>query len=1505
MSSRPCRRLGFLFVLPLLLAALPALADVTLPDHATWATWEAEGAEPSGAWQSVPDPTASGGQYLSGDPGATLQYRFQVARPTTLRLKPVWWRDGARESAHLFPYPLPVSIGAAVVEAFPDRVFVLAPAAGQIGCLDPATEQLTGVYTLGGYLTDMRGSPAANRLYVSDALNDRLLILDAATGKVVTEIRTRRQPWSLALVGNQLYIACRKGRCVQVADLASGRIVKTQRLDLEPISLEPDGSPVSRLVIRYQQDAVNAATLNNLPDDEQQYGAHPSRMALSLPGGRRLEAVPDKPIIRSTRGGKMTDIDLSSALTTAAPATPPAGLPDAAYVGAIVNYNGKQALLAAPRSGRILVYDLEKNAVAQTIEVSGWPADIAAYPKADKAYVADAAGNRVVVIDMKTLAVAGEIKTPEQPLCLDLAINYELQRPELLPAQPINTLFVTCLAGKAVVAIDLATDQPRGTIETDCQPRAARLMPPPASGWWPMLADDRIAFAMQPRLAIEPTPQTLDLATGQLVAAPQRAEMAPRRTSVRPRVAGADKPVDITGPLTARIGTTPIDLTTLCDPQLQPQRALTDLDDPGSITVSLDGGPQFDWRRGIWSRPDNNLFLVYDSDDYWRWNAPAFMLRPGTHTLTVTAHNPDTNLDAMQATTTADGAIDITARPEPASTQGRVPGYSYGGVFYDTETPQFTLTVTNATADGQPVVIDAVLTDYMGDARALPTINAVAPPRGSLEVPLTIADAPRGRSRLTLKLQTSQGDLVRDVYFVRLPKLEHPRLMFRAEDLPAIQKRMAQYPRLFARYADWLKRQTAKEGKWPERFLPPGLTAAEMRAAGPTPPPNTPAPDWGWRMYEPGWRMVAAQFAARYIPGADSATLDARLKPLVNAPSTDTWCEYHHHGPFFPGAAESLADMAPEGATASQPGRAALPLTAFMAKYKGNIDVMPFTLMSLEEPLSPADRAIVYELGVLQWNFERYFETHLGTRGGVWWQNPWSWCYCPTQGITLDFLYTKNFFGEDRLFDKPVFRGYLTFMEMADPITDRLPLLPARRRPSGEPWRWILTALSHHPLEKDEYGWDAWIAKMNGDLPQPEEQAVDDLMSLKGMPLAGPVCGAPHHFNTAVSVPVALALGWYNPADPTVKWEDLPPTTLFDVDGWATMRSGWDSDATELMFMSGVRDHTTRHQPNHLLLVKSGQFLMGTPSTWADDGNCVPAWGNTVVAGDQWLPRWQLNLHATRSVERAVIDRFTPVNWTYLARDRALFGYAPAEGGWGGGTDLHGHTETILKDEGHIIGYETRPEFDYVAGDAAGAWPVDELQSHTRQIVFLKPNVVVIYDRVKLGPDATTSKWLSAVGPELTINGSQFTVKTGEAQLAGQVLLPASAQLTELAARPPGFNWGKQKLLQISPGQDASEMSYLVVLTTGKVGAVQAATASLVEGTETVGVDVGFGGKQYAVSFQRQGPVGGAVTINSQVILLPQRINDTYAAWKSDPRYQSWTTERRYDFIIPPADRKP
>jgi hypothetical protein len=425
---------------------------------------------------------------------------------------------------------------------------------------------------------------------------------------------------------------------------------------------------------------------------------------------------------------------------------------------------------------------------------------------------------------------------------------------------------------------------------------------------------------------------------------------------------------------------------------------------------------------------------------------------------------------------------------------------------------------------------------------------------------------------------------------------------------------------------------------------------------------------------------------------------------------------------------------------------------------------------------------------------------------------------------------------------------------------------------------------------------------MAGPLAGDEAAAVDKLMALEGRPLTGAMVGHANHFVSGVSVPIALALGWYDPSAAEVEMEELPPTAVFDVEGWAAMRSGWDEDATEVTLVSGVRDHTTRHKPNHLTIVKGGEYLLGTPATYTDDGNNTGAWANTVVVGDDWVEGWRLNLEQPRDGEHLVINRFSPAGLTYLDRDLRLVGYRPSESAWGGGLNLHGHTETLFMNEGRLLAYQTRPELDYAAGEASNAWPVGEVREAVRQVVFLKPDLVVVYDRVELGPWADASRWIAATGAELGIDGQAFRIGNESEFLHGRVVLPEGAVVSNPEVLRPGWNWKEQKLLEIRPTGHGRTVEYLVVMKVGGDDAPMPAPA-LAHDEEEVRVRVALDERLVEVRFDRGAECGGEVSVGERTETkryeLRPGIVDSYRDWQADPRYERWVGEARFGFVMP------
>lgn len=1507
------RQVGFVAVAAVLLLGLcttAALADFAAPGRSGLETWQAELATGADRAQVVTDPLASAGRYVdSGTAGnVVLEFPFTMREEGTLRLRSLWWRTGDARAAKLYPYPLSPNPGPDLVVADGKRLFFTAPQAGRVGLADAETRRVLGFVPVGGYLTDLLIDTAARRVWVTDALGDRLVLLDADAAKVTGEIKLPTEPWSMVQTGGSILVACRAAKTLAVVDPNTRKITRTVNLPSPPINLELRGNPPTTLAVRFQQPAYSAQDLRTLVADELQYGTPGERTSVAV-GRQKKYLRGDVHLLRLDAGNTSSQIDVSEA-TKAEPVAAALDYPLTRDPGPTrLEVCGKYLFFTAPAVGRVGVVSTADDKLVKVIPVGGYPVDLVAVPTAELLYVADALGNRVVAIHTNKLEVVRETKVPAQPWSLAYFEQAALQRPYLVPPTKIDRVYVACREGKTLVALDAKTSAIVGEVHLDAVPRKVRPVAMPNPDWWGGRVDDRVPFLLQPRVAIELWPLYLNLTTLTPLHQPpgEVAEAMARRTSATLTLPNQPQPLSVSADnaLLLKIGDAWLDVTAVADPQRSDQRPLTNRDRPGSVTISVDNGPEYDWTRGLDLDPDNQMFLIHGSEDYWAWNAPSLAVKPGKHVLKVRLKGKHARLDAIQVARSPKHWLDLEALPEPQKVHAATGLPGYQGLFYYDEPVRYTVHLTNTGLTPETVRLSWVAENYMGEAQSPGSAVLRVPPGKTQSHSLEILSNDKGRFVLILKAATQDGEVVRKLRFVRLAKLEHPRLLLRREDLGAIRERVALYPRLYERYVDWLRRQAPKGGNWPERFLPPGLTREEMGKAAPESMTNVAQREqaYGWRMYEAGWRMLAVEFAAMYLSPEHRDELLKLLEPLLRAPSTSYYCQYHHHGPFFPGAVAALVDMAPDDL------RSSLPLYAHLKARRGDMNVPTWTLLTLEEPLTPADRALVWRISILASNLEQYFTTHQSPRGGTWWQNPWTGCHCPMHGHELSWVYFSNFFDEPRIFDKPFFRGFLTFHRYLDPIEDKPRLLPARRGPNGEPWRWILCALSRHPLEKTLYRWDEWIAKLNGPLPD-ENQAVDKLFALEGMPYVGPLGGGVHHFVTGVSVPVALALGWYDPTAPTVKWEELPPAALFDADGWAALRSGWDADATEVFFNSGTRDHTPRGVPGHLMLWRAGEPLIGWPALWGDDGNNTPRWANTVVLGDQWLDRWRINLSLPRDDEHLVLNRFSKPVWTYITRDQRLIGYSPAESGWGGGLDLHGHTQTLYRHEGFITAYETSPRFDYVAGDVSNAWTLAEMREGYRQVVYLRPDTVVIYDRILPGHEATSSALLFTTGEQTTAEDSGFTVVSGSVGLRAVTLLPQALRVT-LPSLPGGYQWKKQKLVRLEPAEATGEaIEYLTVLRTS-AGAPPSLDARLLRDESTVGVALtDTAGQPVEVRFNRPGqPVGGEVVSGTGASAtrhaLADRIEDTYRQWAADPRYEAWTTQRRFDFVVPPSDKKP
>ncbi len=96
---------------------------------------------------------------------------------------------------------------------------------------------------------------------------------------------------------------------------------------------------------------------------------------------------------------------------------------------------------------------------------------------------------------------------------------------------------------------------------------------------------------------------------------------------------------------------------------------------------------------------------------------------------------------------------------------------------------------------------------------------------------------------------------------------------------------------------------------------------------------------------------------------------------------------------------------------------------------------------------------------------------------------------------------------------------------------------------------------------------------------------------------------------------------------------------------------------------------------------------------------------------------------------------------------------------------------------GEILDFQTSDVFDYVAGEAAPAYG-GMLKKFTRQILFAKPDVVVICDTV-VAPEASTFQYYLHAETEMDIEGQTLKITTGDAGCVVSLLRPENLKISQ------------------------------------------------------------------------------------------------------------------------------
>lgn len=136
-------------------------------------------------------------------------------------------------------------------------------------------------------------------------------------------------------------------------------------------------------------------------------------------------------------------------------------------------------------------------------------------------------------------------------------------------------------------------------------------------------------------------------------------------------------------------------------------------------------------------------------------------------------------------------------------------------------------------------------------------------------------------------------------------------------------------------------------------------------------------------------------------------------------------------------------------------------------------------------------------------------------------------------------------------------------------------------------------------------------------------------------------------------------------------------------------------------------------------------------------------------------------------------------------------------------------------ERGDIVAYANTDAALFVAADVTAAYSPAKLKLWTRQIVYLRPGLFVILDRVESTQPEFAKTWLIHCRNEPQLKGNLFTIKDGAGELHGQCLLPADAKLASIN----GYTYGGQTFDPPPSGHSKFACKWRVETTPGKAAA--------------------------------------------------------------------------------------
>ncbi len=418
---------------------------------------------------------------------------------------------------------------------------------------------------------------------------------------------------------------------------------------------------------------------------------------------------------------------------------------------------------------------------------------------------------------------------------------------------------------------------------------------------------------------------------------------------------------------------------------------------------------------------------------------------------------------------------------------------------------------------------------------------------------------------------------------------------------------------------------------------------------------------------------------------------------------------------------------------------------------------------------------------------------------------------------------------------------------------------------------------------------------------------------------------------------------FYDPDVPLLGPEHFPPSRFFRTRGSASLRESWDKDATFVHFRCGawgdLGDYRHNADNNTFTIYKRGILALDTGAQHTLDSMALKFQGGSENHNRRYAS--ETIAHNAVLVHHPADDPFWQKYGKVNSGGQILRRW-PRE--W---NQARGIKPGAIVRRGRILAWETSPHYDYVCGDATRSYSPTAVRSFTRQLVYVRPNLVFLFDRVEAARDGCRATWLLHTADRPKIDGKETpdrrvhpeghflwdgsTATVTDEQMGGRMfvrmLLPERREVRLIGGAghefelPDGSNPGPTPATyELPPDHRATRESraegeglrgwrievehraarrsvrFLHVFQTCDRTMGKMAPCELVRRDGMVGAKVTQHTATVEVLFRDTGPVGGVIAIAKQgerIVRHPLAtdIQDQYKRWKDHPDYEKWTTD--------------